>query len=242
MIRKSCCQQRFLARQPKVMRNARPASCHWLPALVTASLLLASCSTAPTREAASIDWQTRQATYSTLDNWQLRARLGLRSDRRSGSVTLLWEERPQQRDIRLLNPMGGGLVSLQQDANGARLEDNKRSSWQAATASAAIYQATGWRIPIEQLRWWLLGVVAPGSDDDYTLDGQQRLASVRSENWRLTIDEYRLFGSLELPSRITVQSTLESSNERLMQARIIVKSWQHVTTEDSAADPGDARP
>jgi outer membrane lipoprotein LolB len=210
--------------------------------LVSTALLLASCSTRPVSQAPAMDWQSRQARYATIDDWQLRARLGLRSANRSGSVTLLWEEQPQQRSIRLLNPMGGGLVSLQQDEHGARLEDNKRSTWQAATAGDAIYRATGWRIPIEQLRWWLLGVVTPGSENDYALDEQQRLASVRTEDWRLTIEDYRLFDDIELPARITVQSTPENDSEQPMQARIIVKSWQRGQQPAPAGGSGYRQP
>ena len=188
-------------------------------------MLLAACTSKPVKQEASASWQSRQVALAEIDRWQLNARIGLRSEGRSGSATLIWNEQPGQRNLRLLGPVGGGLILLQQDATGVTLQDSKGKTWHAADAAELIYRVTGWQIPVSGLRWWLLGMTEPGSKADYTLDDSQRLVTVVQDGWKVSLAKYAQFGTYELPGSVTVESQASKDDDGYMRAKLIVKEW-----------------
>ena len=188
-------------------------------------LLLGACTSKPVKTEASVAWQTRQAIVAEIDQWQLNARIGLRSKDNSGSASLIWKELPGQRNLRLLGPVGGGLILLQQDSTGVSLQDSKGKTWYAGNAADLIYRVTGWNIPVSALRWWLLGMTEPGSNANYTLDDSQRLVAVSQAGWKVTLDKYKMFDRYELPSSLIVESGSGKEDEKYMRVKLIVKDW-----------------
>lgn len=178
-----------------------------------------------------VDWQARQAVLAGIDHWQLYARIGLRSKDRSGSATLIWEEKPEQRNLRLLGPLGGGLILLQQDNMGVSIQDSKGKTWHAKNAGELIYRVTGWQIPVSGLRWWLLGMNEPGSQAEFSVDDSQRLISVHQDGWIVTFEKYSLFGDYELPTLIVVETEASLDDERYIRAKLIVKGWDFKTKD-----------
>lgn len=166
-----------------------------------------------------------------LDHWQLHARIGLRSKNRSGSATLIWEEKPHQRRLRLIGPLGGGLIQLQEDESGVTITDSKGKIWQEKDASELIHRVTGWQIPVSGLRWWLLGLVEPGSKAESTYDSSQHLSKVQQDGWKVTLDKYRLYENFELPSTIVVESEFDQEHERYLRAKLIIKDWKFEITD-----------
>ncbi|MDB4522253.1 lipoprotein insertase outer membrane protein LolB [Gammaproteobacteria bacterium] len=149
----------------------------------------------------------------------------MRSKNNSGSASLIWSELPGQRNLRLLGPVGGGLILLQQDSTGVRLQDSKGKTWYAVDAADLIYRVTGWNIPVSALRWWLLGMTEPGSNANYTLDDSQRLVAVIQDGWKVTLDKYKMFDRYELPSSLIVESRSGKEDENYMRVKLIVKDW-----------------
>jgi len=194
--------------------------------LFIAGLLLAACTSKPVKLEDPSSWLSRQAAVAEIDHWQLNARIGLRSEGRSGSATLIWYEQPGQRNLRLLGPVGGGLILLQQDSTGVTLEDSKGKTWHAADAAELIHRVTGWQIPVSGLRWWLLGMTEPGSKADYALDDSQRLVTVVQDGWKVTLAKYSLYGKYELPASVTVESQTSKDDDGYIRAKLIVKEWK----------------
>jgi outer membrane lipoprotein LolB len=194
--------------------------------LLSTLLLLASCSSKPIKTDLPREVSPRQVSLVNLDHWQLHARIGLRSNDRSGTATLIWEEEPRQRKLRLIGPLGGGLILLQQDENGVTITDGKGKIWQEKDASKLIHRVTGWQIPVSGLRWWLLGLAEPDSKAESTFNASQHLARVQQDGWVVTLDKYRPYGDYELPSNIVVESEFDKQHERYLRAKLIVKDWK----------------
>lgn len=156
----------------------------------------------------------------------MHARIGLRSKDRSGSASLIWNESPEQRNLRLLGPLGGGLILLQQDAKGVSIQDSKGKVWHARDAGELITRVTGWQIPVTALRWWLLGLTEPSSKAEFTLDEKHRLATVQQAGWMVSLDKYSQFGSYELPSSIVIETLTDRADKRYIRIKVVVKDWQ----------------
>jgi outer membrane lipoprotein LolB len=192
---------------------------------LAALLLLSSCATRPAVKPEPAEWQARQAALSAIDSWNMRARIGMRSRDNSGSATLIWDENSGSRYLRLLGPLGGGVVHIEQDASGASIRDSKGKTWQAEKVGTLIYKATGWNIPVSGLRWWMLGLTEPGSDADYTLDDSNRLQEVRQQGWKVSFNRYAMFDGNNLPSSLTIETDAEPGSEFYVRVKLIVKEW-----------------
>ncbi|HEC27783.1 MAG TPA: outer membrane lipoprotein LolB [Gammaproteobacteria bacterium] len=193
--------------------------------LSAAVLLLGACASKPVKKETPPDWQSKQSALTKIDRWKMHARIGLRGMGRSGSASLIWIETPEQRNLRLLGPLGGGLVLLQQDSAGVSIEDNKGRVWHGQDAGELIYRVTGWQIPVSGLRWWLLGLTEPGSKAKSTEDAEHRLISVQQAGWKVSLDKYTLFSGHELPASIVIETVASREDERYIQIKVIVKDW-----------------
>jgi len=195
--------------------------------LSAAVLLLGACASRSIQPEAPFDWQSKQSALAKIDNWKMHARIGLRGIDRSGSASLIWVETSEQRNLRLLGPLGGGLVLLQQDAaGGVTLQDSKGRAWHAQDAGELIYRVTGWQIPVSGLRWWLLGLTEPGSKAESTIDSAHRLVSVQQAGWKVSLDKYTLFGDHELPTSIVMETMADREDERYIRVKVIVKEFE----------------
>jgi outer membrane lipoprotein LolB len=194
--------------------------------LSAAVLLLGACASKPIKMEEDSDWQSRQAALADIDNWKMHARIGLRGMDRSGSASLIWVETPELRNLRLLGPLGGGLVLLQQDAAGVSIQDSRGRVWHAQDAGELIYQVTGWQIPVSGLRWWLLGLTEPGSKAESSLDSAHRLVSVQQAGWKVSLDKYALFGDHELPTSIVMETMADREDRRYIRVKVIVKEFE----------------
>ena len=195
--------------------------------LICSLLLLSSCSLKATKKAPEpLDWQQRQALLSAISNWSMRARIGIRSEQVNGSASLIWDETDGKRTLNLLGPLGGGAIRLVQDADGATLTDSKGRSWQNDNASELVSQATGWKIPLSGLRWWMLGLTEPGHAAEYSFDEQSRLQTITQQGWNVTYNKYASFSNYELPSSITVTTDNVETGTTPVRVKLIVKEWE----------------
>jgi len=193
--------------------------------LLLGLLLISACTSKPIKKEAPADWQSKQAALAEADSWRMHARIGLRGMARSGSASLIWVETPEQRSLRLLGPLGGGQVLLQQDATGVSIQDSKGRIWHGQDAGELVYRVTGWQIPVSGLRWWLLGLTEPGSKAETTVDAAHRLVSVQQASWKVSLDKYTLFGDHELPASIVMETVAGREDGRYIRIKVIVKDW-----------------
>jgi len=210
----------------KIVNDHRAERRSYKLLLLVVVVLLGACTSKPIRKETLPDWQSKQSALAEIDNWKMHARIGLRGMARSGSASLIWVETPEQRNLRLLGPLGGGLVLLQQDATGVSIQDSKGGIWHGQDAGELIYRVTGWQIPVSGLRWWLLGLTEPGSKAKSTVDTEHRLIRVQQAGWKVSLDKYTQFGDHELPASIVMETVAGREDERYIRIKVIIKDWK----------------
>ncbi len=207
-------------------------------ALTLLVLLTAGCaapSVLPPLENPQHAWQVRQAQLLPLTTWNLVGRVALRSANDGGQASLRWEHTPVGQTIDLSGPLGRGLVRLQQDERGVRLQDGAQQVYTAENAEALLFNTTGWHIPLDGLNYWIRGVPVPGIPLRQELDDQGRLAVLWQSGWEVRFLAYTRFGDHDLPSRLTLllpqaadstPSTTSDPNRRSpVEARLIIERW-----------------
>ncbi len=183
----------------------------WLPALV----LLASCAPLPERPAGR--WTAPE--WST---WSLAGRLALRAGERGGTANLYWRQEGAAYFIRLNGPFGQGGVEISGGPTGVVLRQAGGGEYRAGDPETLLLQATGWRLPLSGLRYWIFGRPEPGLAVELQRDEAGRPTRLDQAGWTIRFEKYRSFGGAELPARIR----LERADVRL---KLVIDRWQQTS-------------
>ncbi len=206
-----------LARAPG-KRGSRPGV-----VLAAAAVLLSACATVP--EPAPVTdpqrvWQERQVRLSRLAHWTAAGRIALRAEDEGATLSLHWEQLGDAYQIRLNAPLGGGAVEITGDAGRVVLRSSEgEGPWTAASPEALLRERLGWSVPLEGLRYWILGAAEPGvAVQNVVLDADGRPERLSQLGWEVHYANYRPFGAYELPTRLFL-------NNARVSARIVVHRW-----------------
>ena len=136
-----------------------------------------------------------------LDAWAASGRLGVAARGQGGSGSFLWEQAGEQSVIRLSGPVGLGGVEIEVDAADLRVATSDGQVFESDAAHRELAARLGADVPTSSLRYWLLGLAAPGPHQwTSTSDGRRVLAQ---DGWRIEYGDFTRTGRTELPTRLT---------------------------------------
>ncbi len=194
--------------------------------ITTLLLLLSACSQLPTRSPApdtELAWQERQYHLASLNDWSLSGRLAILNDHEAWHVSIDWEQQNQNYAILLTAPLGQGSLKLTGNANSVTLQTDEGGILEAADPSELLYQEFGWRVPVKSLRYWVLGVPAPGNQREEQLDEYGRLIHLQQDGWEIRFLDYEKRMGVELPGRVFV-------NNQQAKVKLVISDWQPLPT------------
>jgi len=208
---------------------------------VVVVLMVAGCSSVAPKHAAvesegQIKWRQHHAQVASLDQWDISGRIGVRTADTGGSANLRWRLDNGRDQIDLFGPFGGGRIRLDIDPDGARLRDGEGKEFFAATASQALFNATGWHVPLEVLGYWVRGVPAPGEHDIDSIDIDEagRLTFLKQQGWEITFREYAPHQNFLLPRKIRLSASNETIEKltaheeisgNLLVVKLFIEGW-----------------
>jgi len=166
-----------------------------------------------------------------VDHFTLEGKVAWVHPEGRGKANLTWRQAGADFSLLLTGPLGQGAVQLERNADGVRL-DTPDGPRYAEQADALLAQALGFTIPVEQARWWVLGVAAPigqaGPVRVHERDDHDRPVDVEQDGWRIEWSDRRLVAGRALPRRVQ----LEHAATRLT---LVVGAW---TLPDRSIEPG----
>lgn len=196
------------------------------------SFLCASCAAprpSPPAEHVQQLWQARAAALLSIQRWELRGRLAVRTDERGGQASLSWRRDAARHSIRLNGPLGRGVVQITQDETGAVLQDAEQRQFRAANAQELLYRYTGWSLPLAHLNYWVRGIPVPDLPAVQELDDSGRLKTLRQQGWEMHYQDYVRIEGLELPRRFTLTTLPGTSAEQpAIDVRLVIDAWARV--------------
>lgn len=189
-------------------------------------LLLSACSQMPTRSPAfdpELAWQERQYRLASLQEWSLAGRLAILNDHEAWHVSINWEQQQQNYAILLSAPLGQGSLKLSGDADTVTLQTDEGESVSASDPGELLYSQFGWKVPVKSLRYWVLGVPAPGNQREEQLDEYGHLVQLQQDGWEIRFLDYESRMGIELPGRVFV-------NNHKAKVKLVISDWQTATT------------
>lgn len=198
-------------------------ACRFLPFFfpLLAFVFVAAC-TPPPRPGlpGSVLWESRRDKLEQIEHWRLRARIGVVTGTQSGSADLQWEQRAKTFTLRVTGAFGRGLIAIEGDTGSVSMQAGKGEKLSAASAEELILQQTGWLIPVNGLRDWVLGLPSGlYADEDYSLDEAGRIRRLQGGGWEVEYLRYGTYEGYELPERLRMQ------NEQV-KIKLAVIDWE----------------
>lgn len=173
-------------------------------------------------------WQEHEARLSPIRRWELRGRLAVRADDQGGPASLVWRRDGSHHSMRLGGPLGRGMLQLTQDESGAQLQDAEQRILRAPSAEELLFRYSGWRLPVENLNYWVRGLPVPDVAMERELDDRGHLKTLRQEGWEVQYQEYILVDGRNLPRRLRLTNPQKPAGQPAMEVRLVIERWAQV--------------
>ena len=179
---------------------------------------LAGCATvrhAPQPAAAPAPWDERLGQLEHAASWRLDGRAAAALGQQGWQATLDWQQHGTVSDLHLAGPLGVGSTEIKVTPAGLSLNGAAPSG----AVAAQLEDKLGFELPLDNLRYWLLGIPDPSIPFDLTRNAQDRALRLSQAGWTIDYDEYMPWSGDVLPKRLV----LNRSDARV---RIAVDRWQ----------------
>lgn len=149
-------------------------------------------------------WQERRERLNGFDHWSLQGRAA------TGKVlgwsgNLNWRQDGETFDVRLSGPLGAGGFRAKGEPGLVRIYTGDETYY-TNEPEELVEDIVGWRFPLEGLRYWAIGLPAPGSPARLSVDGDGLLAGLYQSGWQLAFTEYQRTDGPTLPRRIVLDN------------------------------------
>lgn len=192
--------------------------------LVAAAAALSACIGVPTKELntgfSERNWGIRRSNLAAVQNFVLKGRIA-ESGVAGGRGDLDWTQAGERLDLRITGPLGVGALAISGDGRRTEIR-SKDGVIETANPQRTMQERLGWSLPLAQVRYWALGVPAPGVPDDQPrevlLDDVGRALRFEQYGWRIEYTEYQTVNSLSLPRKLTLADGSRSF-------RLVIDEW-----------------
>ena len=178
---------------------------------------LCACVTSkpPTGNGAQLPWDQRVTELQQhAGTWQLDGRAAVAVGTQGWQASLNWRQRPGSTEVHLAGPLGIGAVVLKKTADGLSLNGSPPSE----AMINQLQDKLGFDLPLDNLRYWLVGVPNPAGASEFKLNDQDRIPQLTQDGWTVAYDHYMPVGSDVLPSRLVL-------SREGVRVRIAVDHW-----------------
>jgi outer membrane lipoprotein LolB len=155
------------------------------------------------------------ADLQAVSAWQFSGRAAAQIGEQGWQASLDWRQSDAVSALHLSGPLGFGALNLRYSPDGLRV-DGLAS---ADSAEDYVTARLGFAPPFATLRYWLLGVPAPGLAFQLDMNSVDRAQRLTQDGWTVDYTRYAPVGRDWLPDRITLQR--DSA-----RARIAIERWE----------------
>lgn len=205
------------------MRGTAPRVALPLVILAALSAVLGGCRTVPVARdvgpGADAPWPEQLARLERLDRFALSGRVAVAARGEGFSANLRYQQQPGISEMALDGPMGIGGMRLRLVGEELSVNTSRGQALDGVAARAEIEERLGFPLPLAELRWWLLGIPAPGEAALVQDEASGEIRGFEQHGWQVSVDTRAPALGFALPRRLTAQR----DGARL---RLAVDRWQ----------------
>ncbi|MBT8448299.1 MAG: lipoprotein insertase outer membrane protein LolB [Gammaproteobacteria bacterium] len=186
-------------------------------------IVLSGCAQKPvsTSETSTIQHQIKLTTFN---NWQIKARVSIKTKDDAFTASLLWQQQPANQIVELNGMLGQNYARIEVTPEHASLRIQDNPIHQARQVEDLMMNHLGYIIPVTAMTNWLKGSTAGVAEEQWSINEAGYIAELRDRGWRITYKRYASFpdlNDLQLPSRLTLTNGQET-------IKIAVQSWSQL--------------
>ncbi|HEV7613793.1 MAG TPA: lipoprotein insertase outer membrane protein LolB [Steroidobacteraceae bacterium] len=163
----------------------------------------------------AVGWQQRVAELQKLDAWRLDGRAAVAVGTQGWQATLNWRQHGDSAEVHLSGPLGIGALVLKRSVDGLSLNGAPPSDAELAQ----LQERLGFELPIDHLRFWLLGVPDPSAAFELKRNDQDRGSQLIQSDWTIDIDRYMPLQGDFLPAHLVL-------SREGVRVRIAIDHWE----------------
>ena len=172
--------------------------------------MLAGCRTAPPPTVvlgpgADAPWSQQRAALEKLDRYSLAGKVAVAANGQGFSAAMRYAQQPQSADLALDGPLGIGGLRVALREKGLEVTNSRGEALDGEAARAELERRLGFELPLGELRWWLLGLPAPGPSVPDAVPGSDELRGFTQNGWRVSINTRTPALGFSLPQRLTAE-------------------------------------
>ena len=156
---------------------------------------------------------------AVLNQWSASGRMAVAAGNDGGSGSFDWAQDGTTSRLDLRGPLGAGAVRLVVTPQTLSLADGSGRVLDADVARADLQARLGADLPWDYLRYWLIGLPAPGVEATVRDQDAAPWRVIEQAGWRLAYDSFEVVAGLSLPRRLTAE-------REAVRVRVIVDAWR----------------
>lgn len=174
-------------------------------------LLLSACSTVPVELGQPYSRVASLPLYK-LNQWSFDGKLALTGKDDSWSADIVWEHWADKEQIKLSGPLGQGAMVIRLTNDLVTIDRGGGDVKSSVQPEAFINQQLGMFVPVQSLRYWIIGLPMPTQAFDETKEG------FKQAGWQVEYKQMQLVHNESMPRKITVMSDQ-------VKLKLIVNQW-----------------
>jgi outer membrane lipoprotein LolB len=180
---------------------------YFLLIFIISILFLAGCAhVAPPKH---INWKKQQAKLQQIKNWEIAGVLSITSNNKRNTAYFSWKQDVNNYLLDVSGPMNLNRTKIIGNQDKVEFCRSDNDCIQAKTPEQLFFNQFGWRLPVSDMRYWILAILSPASpvkatELQYNQDGY--LLSFAQHGWKVNYSEFQAFeDNIILPSMINLQ-------------------------------------
>lgn len=186
-----------------------------------ASILFGCTSTKPASELPvnePISVEKRAVKTAKVSSWEISGALAAKNSKKAWTASYNWRQQgPNNYQIRLFGPVGGGTVIIDKEGGVVRFKDGPKTIT-SHNADTLLHQQTGVRLPVQNLYYWVRGLPAPGAVQSAKYDEYNHLVYLQQGGYTIEFTSYTSAHEIDLPSKIQLTG-------QGVSIKLIIKRW-----------------
>lgn len=155
--------------------------------------------------------------HAEMQPFAINGRISILHQGQRDSAGLHWTHQSFNDEILLLTPLGQAVARIYSDAREATLDEGGKH-YQAQDVEALMMRVLGWRLQLDGLHHWVLGMKASG-DARIERDELGRVAVLYQSGWEVRYLRYADKSANSLPTKIKL-------TRGKLQLTLLIDEWE----------------
>ena len=151
-------------------------------------------------------WKQRQAEIRKNKSWAINGRLSITHNKKRDIASFEWQQNQNNYTINISGPLNLNSVKITGSANQVEFCQSGHACLRAKSAEQLFFNQFGWRLPVSNMRYWILALPAPTKIEATNFDQYGHLVALKQQNWNVWYSDFESVNNVDLPSIIELQN------------------------------------